>query len=110
MIRRVLINLIENACKFTPPEGKVQVGAIRVGSWVQMWVKDSGPGIPPSDQERIFEKYTRLQTPGAPKGLGLGLAFCQLAVNAHKGKIWVVSQPQSGSQFLLTLPVADVKG
>jgi NtrC-family two-component system sensor histidine kinase KinB len=110
MIRRVLINLIENACKFTPAQGKVQVGAIRDGNWVQMWVKDSGPGIPPADQERIFDKYTRLQTPGSPKGLGLGLAFCRLAVNAHQGKIWVVSQPQSGSQFLLTLPAAEEKG
>jgi len=110
MIRRVLINLIENACKFTPAQGKIQVGAIRIGPWVQMWVKDSGPGISPLDQERIFDKYTRLQTPGSPKGLGLGLAFCRLAVNAHKGKMWVVSQPQSGNQFLLTLPAADVKG
>ncbi len=110
MIRRVLINLIENACKFTPPGGKVQVGAVRVGTWLQMWVKDNGPGIPLSEQERIFDKYIRLQTPGSPQGLGLGLAFCRLAVNAHQGKIWVVSQPQSGSQFLMTLPVADGKG
>ena len=109
MIRRVLINLIENACKFTPPQGRVQVGAIRVGPWIQMWVKDSGTGIPASDQERIFDKFVRLQGPGSPKGLGLGLAFCRLAIKAHQGRIWVVSQPQSGSQFLFTLPVAEGK-
>ncbi len=106
MIRRVLINLIENACKFTPSAGNIEVGACRDGGWVQMWVKDNGPGISPADQERIFDKYTRLQGPGSPKGLGLGLAFCRLAVTAHGGHIWVESQPQAGSQFIFTLPVA----
>ena len=107
MIRRVLINLIENACKFTPSDGKIEIGADRVGPWVQMWVRDSGPGIPLSEQERIFDKYTRLQTPGSPMGMGLGLAYCRLAVSAHKGQIWVVSQPRAGSQFIFTLPATE---
>ena len=106
MIRRVLINLIENACKFSPSDGKIEVGASQLDAWVQMWVKDSGPGIPPSDQDRIFDKFTRLRAAGSPKGMGLGLAFCKLAVNAHNGRIWLVSQPQAGSQFFFTLPVA----
>ncbi len=61
MIRRVLINLMENASKFTQPEGKIELGAKCDGEWLQMWVQDNGPGIPFSDQERIFEKFTRLK-------------------------------------------------
>jgi len=105
MIRRVLINLIENASKFTPPEGKISLGAKRDGEWLQMWVQDNGPGIPFADQERIFEKFTRLKTEGSANGLGVGLAFCRLAVEGHGGKIWVESRTGQGSKFNLTLPL-----
>ena len=57
MIRRVLINLMENASKFTPPEGKIELGGKQDGEWVQLWVQDNGSGIPFSEQEHIFEKY-----------------------------------------------------
>jgi signal transduction histidine kinase len=67
-------------------------------------VSDNGPGIPPEDQERIFEKFARMQRKGRPKGLGLGLAFCRLAVEAHGGRIWVESEPDQGSSFYFTLP------
>ena len=106
MIRRVLINLMENASKFTPPGGKIELGANREGEWLQMWVQDDGPGIPPADQERIFDKFTRLKEAGAPNGLGVGLAFCRLAVQGHGGKIWVESRNGQGSKFILTLPLA----
>ncbi len=105
MIRRVLINLLENASKFTPPEGKLEIGAKRDGDWVQMWVQDNGPGIPIGDQERIFHKFTRLKGESAPNGLGVGLAFCQLAVEGHGGRIRVESQMGDGAKFVLTLPV-----
>jgi len=106
MIRRVLINLIENASKFTQPEGKIEVGAKREGDWVQVWVADNGPGIALVDQDRIFDKFTRLKGENGPGGLGIGLAFCRLAVQGHGGKVWVESKPNQGSRFLLTLPVA----
>jgi len=106
MCRRVLINLIENAIKFTPSEGRVEIGARRVDDWVELWVKDTGPGISPADQERIFNKFTRLLSTNRPAGLGIGLAFCRLAVNGHGGRIWVVSQPGQGSEFHFTLPAA----
>ena len=86
MIRRVLINLIENASKFTQPQGKIELGARLDGEWLQMWVQDNGPGIPFADQERIFEKFTRLKTEGSANGLGVGLAFCRLAVQGHGRK------------------------
>jgi NtrC-family two-component system sensor histidine kinase KinB len=109
MIRRVLINLLENASKFTPPEGKIEIGAKKEGDWIQLWVQDNGPGIPYSDQERIFHKFTRLTGESSPNGLGVGLAFCRLAVEGHGGKIRVESQTGQGSRFILTLPVHKEK-
>jgi PAS domain S-box-containing protein len=109
MIRRVLINLLENASKFTPPEGTIEIGSQAEGNWVQMWVQDNGPGVPFSDQERIFDKFTRLKAEGMPGGLGVGLAFCRLAVTGHGGRIWVESQPGQGARFILTLPVVKSK-
>jgi PAS domain S-box-containing protein len=105
MIRRVLINLLENASKFTPPDGRIEIGAKTEGSWVQMWVQDNGPGIPFADQERIFDKFTRLKGENIPGGLGVGLAFCRLAVTGHGGRIWVESKPGEGARFILSLPV-----
>jgi NtrC-family two-component system sensor histidine kinase KinB len=106
MIRRVLSNLLENAVKFAPAGGKISVGCREDGEAVLMWVKDNGPGIPDSEQERIFDKYTRLHAKEGPKGIGLGLAYCRLAVEAHKGRIWVESEPREGSSFCFTLPKA----
>jgi two-component system, NtrC family, sensor histidine kinase KinB len=109
MIRRVLINLLENASKFTPPGGKIELGARREGEWLQMWVQDNGPGIPLADQERIFDKFTRLKEDGAPAGLGVGLAFCRLAVQGHGGKIQVESETGQGAKFIITLPLVKEK-
>ncbi len=106
MARRVLINLIENAVKFTPTEGRIEVHAKVDGDWLELWVKDNGPGIPPTDQERIFDKFTRLRGQDKPAGLGVGLAFCRLAVVGHGGRIWVQSQPGKGAEFHFTLPLA----
>jgi NtrC-family two-component system sensor histidine kinase KinB len=106
MIRRVLINLMENASKFTAPEGKIELGGRQEGDWVQLWVQDNGSGIPFTEQERIFDKFTRLNGQNKSSGLGVGLAFCRLAVNGHGGKIWVESEVGKGSKFILTLPVA----
>jgi PAS domain S-box-containing protein len=107
MVRRVIINLLENACKFTPLNGTINITAAYAGSVVHIAVEDSGPGIPAAERERIFDKYIRLQSPGSPKGLGLGLAFCRLAVQAHGGQIWVEARQPSGSRFVFTLPQAE---
>jgi PAS domain S-box-containing protein len=104
MIRRVIINLLENAVKYTPGEGAVTVNAKSGAKEMTIAVKDTGPGIPPGEHQRIFSKFARLQREAAPKGLGLGLAFCKLAVEAHGGHIWVDSQPGEGATFSFTLP------
>jgi NtrC-family two-component system sensor histidine kinase KinB len=107
MIRRVITNLLENATKYTPPGGQILVGSKQDKKWVQIWVQDSGPGIPASEHERIFDKFSRLNVNDAPKGLGLGLAYCRLAIQGHGGRIWVESEPGTGSRFIFTLPIAD---
>jgi len=106
MARRVLINLMENASKFTPSNGRIEAGARQEGDWVHMWVKDNGPGIPTPDQDRIFDKFTRLRGKNKPGGLGIGLAFCRLAVLGHGGRIWVESEQGKGTAFHFTFPVA----
>ncbi len=106
MIRRVLINLLENAVKYSPPGSHIRAGARREGPMVRFWVADNGPGIPKEEQERIFHKYDRGSAKRG-KGLGLGLAFARLAVQAHGGTIGVESEPGQGALFCFTLPVAD---
>jgi signal transduction histidine kinase len=105
MIRRVVINLLENAVKFTPINGSIEIGVGMRNDALAVWVSDSGPGIPEEYKESIFLKFTRIKHENAPKGVGLGLAFCRLAVNAHGGKIWVESDSGNGSRFIFTLPV-----
>jgi PAS domain S-box-containing protein len=106
MIRRVLSNLLENAVKFTPPGGTISVGAAEDGEFIRIWVQDSGTGIPEGERERIFDKYTRLKEKESPKGFGLGLAYCRLAVEGHSGRIWVEGQQGEGARFCFTLPKA----
>jgi signal transduction histidine kinase len=72
---------------------------------VSVSVTDTGLGIAPRDQKIIFSKFARLQHDGGPKGLGLGLAFCRLAVEAHGGRIQVESEEGKGSTFTFTLPL-----
>jgi len=105
MIKRVVINLLENALKFSPLDGKILISAQPDNENIVISIKDSGPGIPDEAQDRIFNKFTRLDAKTFPKGIGLGLAFCKLAVNAHNGKIWVESKLGQGSQFYIALPL-----
>jgi len=105
MIQRVIINLIENALKYTPPDGMIKIGAQQSTNAVRLWVQDSGPGIPEENRQNIFDKYTRLHGKGGGKGYGLGLAYCRLAVEGHGGNIWAENTPGGGSIFTFTLPL-----
>jgi NtrC-family two-component system sensor histidine kinase KinB len=107
MIRRVLINLLENASKFTPIGGKIEIGVKEDGEWLQLWVQDTGIGIEADDRQRVFEKFARAKNKGKVSGLGVGLAFCRLAVDGHGGRIWVDENYQDGTRFNLTLPVSE---
>lgn len=110
LVQRVMQNLTGNAVKFTLEGGRVQVKA-----WsderqkaLLVSVSDSGPGIPPDERERIFQKFTTGRVAGS--GSGLGLAFCKLAVEAHGGRIWVDSNQAEGASFIFSLPLRDEEG
>jgi signal transduction histidine kinase len=107
LIERVLHNLVDNAIKFTPDDGKIQLwakadpendGAVLLG------VSDTGPGIPEEERPRIFEKFQQTSVSGRRTGTGLGLPFCKLGVEAHRGQIWVESKIGEGSTFIMRLP------
>lgn len=106
-IRRVLTNLVDNAVKFTPKDGVVKVEVKDLNDHISVSITDSGPGIPPSDWERVFERFAQVERSGMrrTRGFGLGLAFCRLAVEAHGGKIWIEApENDKGSCFVFTLP------
>ncbi|HSG45321.1 MAG TPA: GAF domain-containing protein [Anaerolineales bacterium] len=106
MARRVLINLVENACKYSPMDSTVTVGAKAEDGWMHFWIRDQGSGVPPSEQDHIFDKFTRISGQSKTGGLGIGLAFCRLAVQGHGGRIWVESEKDKGSTFHFTFPIA----
>lgn len=108
LVQRVLVNLIDNAAKYSPPDSPIRVTCTRQEAMARVAVADRGPGIPVALRERIFEKYGQLENPG-PVGrpsTGLGLAFCSLAIAAHGGRIGVESDGRQGSEFWFTLPLA----
>jgi signal transduction histidine kinase len=108
-INQVLMNLIGNAIKFTPAHGTVTVSASRNGDErVQVSVSDTGPGVPPEEKEKIFDKFYQVgEVDGVkPKGTGLGLAICKALVELHGGRIWVESEMNRGSTFYFTLPAS----
>jgi signal transduction histidine kinase len=106
LISRVVANLMSNAIKHTPPGGTISIVARQRGNAAAVSVSDTGPGIPPEYQERIFEKFGQVEQPGKERrGTGLGLTFCRMAVEAHGGRIWVESEVGHGSTFHFTLPM-----
>ncbi len=104
MISRVLLNLFDNAIKFTQVGGRVNLTVKPLGAQVEITVTDNGPGIPADQLGHIFEKFVRARHPHSPKGTGLGLAFCDLAVKAHGGRIWAESQIGQGTTIRVLLP------
>src|SRR6267154_2905688 len=107
--KQVLMNLIGNAIKFTPEGGEIRLTASQVDQAVRLEVRDSGPGIPVKEQQRIFEAFYRLgETDKKTEGTGLGLAITRRLVELHGGSLGLESQPGSGSSFYFTVPCAEV--
>ena len=105
-VRQVLVNLLDNAFKYTPVGGSIVISILhRTTQKVQVSVCDNGPGIPEENRDRIFEDHFRLERDEAKEGYGIGLSLCQRIIRAHYGQIWVDSTPNTGSCFHFTLPV-----
>jgi two-component system sensor histidine kinase KdpD len=105
LIERVLFNLLENAGKYTPEGTAVRIGAEPVGNELVVSVTDGGPGVPASQREAVFEKFTRGSRESATPGVGLGLTISRAIVEAHHGRIWVDRASDGGARFSFTLPL-----
>ncbi len=107
MIQRVLVNLVDNALRYGQDSRPIKISAARHtegDGLMKVSVSDEGVGVPEQYHESIFEKFNRVGDKRSPGGLGLGLAFCRLAVEAHGGRIWVEDGPRGGATFSFLLP------
>jgi PAS domain S-box-containing protein len=110
-LQQILLNLLTNAIKFTPPGGSVTVACERAGPRVRVRVRDTGIGIPPDQLERVFEAFVQLEPqpdPALQRGVGLGLAISRELARAMSGELTAESRPGEGSVFILDLPAAEV--
>jgi K+-sensing histidine kinase KdpD len=115
-VERLLLNLLDNALKFSPTVSSVTISTHQPdsnhanGRFVRVDVIDQGPGVPDEYKERLFDRFTEIRgRVGRRRGSGLGLTFCRLVVEAHGGDIWIEDNPQGGSIFSFTLPLAPEK-
>jgi two-component system sensor histidine kinase KdpD len=105
LIERVLYNLIENACKYTPPGTVITVTAEASQGNLVVSVSDTGPGIPKGQEQSIFEKFTRGTRESSTPGVGLGLAISRAIIEAHHGRIDAQNGANGGARFTFTLPL-----
>jgi two-component system NtrC family sensor kinase len=101
-------NLVGNAIKYTPPNGRILLNIVMQENQIVLRVTDSGPGIPADEQTRIFDKFFRASNrPRDVEGSGLGLAIVKSIVESHQGRVWVESKEGVGSTFVVLLPAHD---
>lgn len=106
LVEQLLVNLLDNALKYTPPASTIRMAATAGKERITIEVADHGPGLPPGDEERVFEKFYR--GPGtSERGAGLGLAICRGIAQAHGGRIWAHNLPEGGVAFFVTLPLTE---
>ena len=105
LLRRIIVNVINNALTYTPPDGTVDVGMVPRDGVVSINVCDTGPGIAPEDRERVFERFVRLDPARGEGGAGLGLSIARWAAEAHGGRVELVSSSPRGCVFSITLPL-----
>ena len=103
LIEQALVNLLENALKYTDPPGPIDVAAGVEDGTLVVEVADEGPGLPAGDEERVFEKFYRAAS--GQRGFGLGLPICRAIVTAHGGRIWAERRKPRGTRFRFTLPL-----
>jgi two-component system sensor histidine kinase KdpD len=106
LLERVVINLLENALKYTPSGTPVAISGRIQDRELLVTVTDAGPGLPPGQEERIFEKFYQV-APGSARGAGLGLTICRSIIEAHGGRIWAANRPGGGAVFSFTIPLTE---
>lgn len=106
LLEQLFVNLLENAVKYTPPGSEIAIQAERQGGTLVVDVADRGPGIPPGEEERVFERFHRIAMPGV-QGAGLGLPIARAIALAHGGRLTASNRPEGGAVFRLTLPLLE---
>lgn len=104
LIERVFVNVLENAAKYTPPGSPIDISASLHESFLRVSIADRGTGFPAGQEEKIFEKFTRLTQESSTSGVGLGLAICRAIIEAHQGQLWANNRPQGGAILTFQLP------
>jgi two-component system sensor histidine kinase KdpD len=107
LIELVLFNLVENALKYTPSGSPIEIGARLGDGALLVEVADRGPGLPPGQEESVFEKFYRGRREGDPSGVGLGLSICRGILEAHGGAILAANREGGGSVFRIMLPQSE---
>jgi two-component system sensor histidine kinase KdpD len=107
LIEQVLINLLDNAAKYTPPATPIDICAKRENNSVVLTVADHGSGLAEHEKERVFEKFYRGIVTNKQGGAGLGLAICKAIVDAHGGRIWADNRKEGGACFYISIPLGD---
>ncbi|HEY2344372.1 MAG TPA: sensor histidine kinase KdpD [Xanthomonadaceae bacterium] len=110
LVAQVLVNLVENAIKHTPPGTAIDIGAEAGEGGLRVGVRDHGPGLPAGEETRVFEKFHRIRVEEAQSGFGLGLTICKYIVEAHGGTIAAANHPGGGAEFRFTLPLSASAG
>jgi len=105
LIEQVFVNLFDNAFKYSDPGSPVRVAAGTADRTLTVEVADGGPGLPPGEEDRVFEKFHRADA--RERGFGLGLPICRAIVTAHGGRIWADSRPGRGLVLRFTLPLGE---
>jgi len=104
---QALANLLDNAIKYTPPGGRINLEAYQKQKHLIITIKDTGMGIPQEEISRIWDRLYRGDQSRHQRGLGLGLSLVRAIISAHKGRINVFSEPGKGSTFIIHIPVID---
>ena len=107
LMTQVLVNLVDNALKYSPAKASIEIGAKAKDEWLGIEVADHGPGLPEEDLQRVFDKFYRVHRPEGVSGTGLGLSICKGIVEAHGGLIRAENKEGGGAKFIVMLPMAE---
>ncbi len=108
LVTQVMANILDNAIKYSPPDSPIEIHAKMAGPELQVEIADRGPGIPPSEVDRVFDKFYRVRRPGDAGGVGLGLAISAGIIELHGGRIWAENRTGGGAVVAFSLPTIPV--